>query len=299
MSIYEEKGALTFYTYQRFLEMIKSSEPKLHKYLEDTGFVINDEKNYASSISKVVYPRIEDRECWESAAKNFKYVHLVNFDSFCSELLFLSDSVASDGTVLFCGCGNGDEIEWIKRNTKAKVIGLDYARNMLKEYCNRNKSDIILATCEGMPLKDNSANQIILNGVRARSATNLLSEVNRVLTPEGEVRINSVFKTEIVFPQHRENILDAIRKASYDEFMKSSFERAYGNDKAKEEMGIIVEAFVYNDLKPQNLLALLTLMRFEAGYDFSRLPVIPRGYRPQCQKFQVSYAITGKKTKAS
>ena len=292
----EDVGALPFETYQVFLDKIRALRPELHEYLKDAGFVINDENAYKRAVVAGFVDSANDRKGWEHIAKKFKYIHLNKIDTLCSELVSLSDSVIQNGTVLFCGCGNGDEIEWVKRNTSAKVIGLDYSRAMLKEHLKRfSKPDIILATCESIPIASESVNQVIQAGIESSSSRTLVDEVSRILVPGGEIRVSSIRCAEEFFPQHEEDFIECLKKAKYDEFLKNYAEKIFGTQASENDLTYLMENFDCTDSHVIGKMTHLTLKGFDVSYEFSKFPLMPRGYHLQNQCLQIPYTIVGKK----
>jgi hypothetical protein len=82
MDIVEEKGALPFDAYRKFLEMIKGSDGKVYEYLGELRILVDDEKTYEALISKAERPDEFNRQCWEESASGFRFSHLVDIDSF-------------------------------------------------------------------------------------------------------------------------------------------------------------------------------------------------------------------------
>jgi ubiquinone/menaquinone biosynthesis C-methylase UbiE len=294
MSIYEDKSALPFDVYGQFLEIVKKSDESMHRYLGDLGILTNDEETYKNFIHASTVPKVFNRENWEAAAKGFRFAHLVTIDSFCSELKFLSDRVVKEGVILYGGCGNGDIMEWVRRNTNAEVIGVDYSRKMLKEYKNKFKADIILGSGENIPLKDESVNQVILNGVRPlTSDRKLLSEAYRVVVPGGEIRANGFQGMIKNFPHLVKDIVDYVRKSDYEESIKSFIKNIQQNH---HDLIPDMEAAEYCEKDIQDLLAEFLIVGLEPNYEFSRFPVLSRGSQYQL-KIQFPVSIVSNKPK--
>jgi ubiquinone/menaquinone biosynthesis C-methylase UbiE len=266
----------------------------MHGFLGDLGILINDEETYKKFIHDATAPKVFNRENWEASAKGFRLAHLATIDTFCSELKFLSDRVVKEGVVLYGGCGNGDIMEWIRRNTNAEVIGFDYSKKMLKEYKKKFKADIILGNGEDIPLKDESVSQVILNGIRPLTSNRkLLSEACRVVVPEGEIRVNGFQEMAKVFPHLVKGIVDYVRKSDYEESIRS-----FIRDIKQNHHNLIpdMKDAEYHEKDILDLLTEFLMVGLKPKYEFSRFPIIPRGNQYKLE-FQFPVSIVGNKPK--
>jgi SAM-dependent methyltransferase len=86
-----------------------------------------------------------------------------------------------NGKILDIGCGVGDFLKLYNH-----VSGVDINEDCVN-YCIQNGLNVKLMAQDVLPFKDNSFNSIILDNVLEHidNPTNLISEITRVLTPNG------------------------------------------------------------------------------------------------------------------
>ncbi|NIO44717.1 MAG: methyltransferase domain-containing protein [Candidatus Aenigmarchaeota archaeon] len=290
MSLYEEKQALPFDVYFEFLQKLKVEDEELHRYLCEMGFVIKSKEYYDNSVRRAKYIESNDysREVWEILAERVKSNDIVQIDTYCSQLKFLQNSIVKEGVIIDLGCGSGDTTEWIRRNTQAEVIGIDYSRNMLKEH-KKLQSDLVLGDCERLPIKNCSIDQALLTWFTSNTdRRKILDEVKRVLKPEGEVRLSSIgFVVGVC----------SINAKTYDSFLRTFMDKFYEDPEVRKKICLNMEFRYCRDKSIQEELENLARLGLEESYEFSRFPVMPRG-SSEYFVFNVPMTVVGKKPKA-
>lgn len=283
MTVYEDKAALPFSTYQAFLRELKSSNPRMHDYLAKEGMVIASEAEYKDIVSKIVPVDGKTRHVWDACAKTFKFDQIARPDVTCSEMELLSNVVKKYGTVIYGGPGNGTLMNWMKENTQADVIGMDYSRGMMG-VCRSG----IMADCRTMPIQDSSVDQVFI--VSLNGGRQILKEARRVLRPGGEV----VEMSYTMFKMRAEDIISDTYEGYLDEFMR--------NENARKVFRIKTECMVEISPGFQDELEELVGNGFEESLKISEMPILPRGIKNSLAFHEyadgiltVSYALVGKK----
>lgn len=126
------------------------------------------------------------------AAKTYDEVAVLPFEVGKRMLERLSYTLLKPEIILDLGCGTGKTTRLLKqRYSKAKIIGLDIAEQMLRYHRKQaswfSKSRLICADVMQIPLADQSVDLIFSNMLLhwCEDVTTFLQEVQRVLKPEG------------------------------------------------------------------------------------------------------------------
>ena len=113
----------------------------------------------------------------------------LGFDQYWRRKTIRTSAVCADDTVVDIGCGTGDLSE-LAAATGAKVIGLDFARNMLVGATQRRiKAAFVHADANALPLPSASVS-VVLSGFALRNFVSIpraLQEAARVLKPGGRL----------------------------------------------------------------------------------------------------------------
>jgi demethylmenaquinone methyltransferase/2-methoxy-6-polyprenyl-1,4-benzoquinol methylase len=118
----------------------------------------------------------------------------LGFDQYWRRKTIRTSAVCADDTVVDIGCGTGDLSE-LAAATGAKVIGLDFARNMLVGATQRRiKAAFVHADANALPLPSASVS-VVLSGFALRNFVSIpraLQEAARVLKPGGRLALLEV-----------------------------------------------------------------------------------------------------------
>jgi len=291
MIAYSKKSALPFEAYCKFIQELGKIDKQIYDYIRELGFSIGSEEEYKNAISRSEIDKQNDfsMKHWDRMAGKVKWNNIATIDTYCSQLKFVGNSVIKNGVILDMGCGNGDTTEWIRRNTQAEVIGIDYSRNMINEHKRFNNPRLILGDCEVLPIKDGSINQVFLNWFISNSDRDkVLDEAIRVLAPKGEVRLTTTYAPRGFC---------CVDAKTYDEFLIIYMEKHYGTERFQNLMNDAMEFRDCSDKAVQNEIFRVAERRLDVSYEFSRFPLVPRG-APRLFEFHVPIAIVGRKVKS-
>ena len=118
----------------------------------------------------------------------------LRLDQYWRRQTIRSVDVCADDGVLDLACGTGDLSE-LAAATGARVMGVDFARNMLVGATRRRiKADFIQADANALPLPPASVS-VVLSGFALRnfvSIPNALQEAARILKPGGRLALLEV-----------------------------------------------------------------------------------------------------------
>ncbi len=118
----------------------------------------------------------------------------LRLDQYWRRKTLRSIDVCADDGVLDLACGTGDLSE-LAAATGARVMGVDFARNMLVGATRRRiKADFIQADANALPLPPASVS-VVLSGFALRnfvSIPNALQEAARILKPGGRLALLEV-----------------------------------------------------------------------------------------------------------
>lgn len=99
--------------------------------------------------------------------------------------------------ILDIGCGGGTDIYILKNSyMNKKVVGVDISFDLLKEGKSIHKLDVLKANGYFLPFREKSFHLVIMNGTfnQVEDKDRLLSEIERILKPSGEIIICDIFR---------------------------------------------------------------------------------------------------------
>lgn len=288
---------LPFDVYRKVLERLEKSDKELHSYMVECGFSVG-ESDYSSISAKLKIKSKIKREFWETVAEKIRDARAMNVDVLSSEMKLLSSHIVKDGTILMGGCGNGDITGWLKRNTDAEVMEMDYSPKMLSMYEKSRRTNCVLADCTKIPTVDAVFDQAVMIGIDANLNDRIfLNEINRVLKPDGKILMSGLCNA--VNDNKPKSVVNYIRESVdprkiCDAFSREFMEKCYDDKFVQSSIFFDAESFEYEDKEIQESLCFLDRLGFDVRYEISKTPVMPRG-SPYLHIFEIPYVIVGKK----
>lgn len=128
-------------------------------------------------------------EYWNSVAEEKNFTTQFQLEEF-------SQYVNKNSVILDIGCGYGRTLNELHQAGFNNLIGIDYSEEMIKRGKKLYpKINFKVANGAKLDIESNSVDSVILLGVLTCTAynedqKNLISEVNRILKPEGIIYIN-------------------------------------------------------------------------------------------------------------
>jgi SAM-dependent methyltransferase len=146
---------------------------------------------------------------WDRVAAEKKFSHPLRFDWLSREL----GGSYKEATVVDVGCGYGRTLRELSLAGFQRLIGIDFSAAML-DRCQDEMPSAVVIQSDGhtLPLASDSVDALLLFAVLTcvpddQDQINLLSEVRRVLRPEGLVYISDLLVND-----------DARNQARYEQY---------------------------------------------------------------------------------
>lgn len=148
------------------------------------------------------------KEFWESNAKRFSDSHWASWgDNWAIDLEIktIANYIENDNYVLDVGCANGYSTFRQASDHNIKVIGVDYAKNMiqaakntLNNYPFEDRVEFQEADILNLPFKDNTfdityTTRVIINLPNWQQQVKAIAECIRVTKPNGKVILSEAF----------------------------------------------------------------------------------------------------------
>ena len=143
------------------------------------------------------FDKVYIRRRFERAAQNYSAAAVI-FEEILKRLLARLDYIKmKPAVILDLGCGVGAAVPALRqRYPKAKVIGLDLAKNMLQQTKRKlawRAKSVLQADMDELPLKNDTVDLIVSSGTLqyTNHVDELFAELSRVLKPEGLLMFSS------------------------------------------------------------------------------------------------------------
>lgn len=133
--------------------------------------------------------RETQKSYWNSVADTKKFTTPFNIEEFSKYVLIKA-------RILDVGCGYGRTLDELYRNNYKNLIGIDFSEKLIERGKNLYPNlTLRIQHTEDIDLPDNSVNAVILFAVLTciiddNAQKHLLSEIKRVLKPNGIIYIN-------------------------------------------------------------------------------------------------------------
>lgn len=128
---------------------------------------------------------------WDSVASQKVFNHSLNIE-------WLSADLITESSILDYGCGQGRLVKELGDAGYENVLGMDSSGEMIAEGRKRlGLTNLIHNPSHNIPLPDNSQSLVLLFAVLTCIPKNadqqaLISEIQRILTPEGKIYISDL-----------------------------------------------------------------------------------------------------------
>jgi SAM-dependent methyltransferase len=215
---------------------MKTTESGLYSRLPDSNFLnhsLTRIRSCAHRIRKALYSEtgasywnrynVTQHRIFSSATESLAYFHWRN-DQYIDYIRLMPVSGLDGKVVLDFGCGPGNDLVGFGTFSKpARLIGIDVSPSSLQEARERLKlhgiaaETILIGPSEtSLPIESSSVDYIHSSGVihHIDDAPKILSELERILKPGGEIRI-MVYNYDSVFLHLHVAYLSRIIKGLY------------------------------------------------------------------------------------